>query len=111
MRVNKTKAQAGYYQTGDNERRDDITINGNQVRMGPNSTITPAQPQEQSAYQNFLDIMQGRTGNQGENFGGVRGAIPGQPGKGADVLAAPMPAWANNMQNRRGRPMGYRRGY
>src|SRR5688572_23547588 len=37
------KGQAGYYQTGAGERKT-VSIGGEQIRMGPNTTITPNRP-------------------------------------------------------------------
>ena len=73
------KGQAGYYSTGPNERKV-VTINGQQVRMGPNSTVSPAQQQQAPWWWPF----QQNNSSAGGNLAGVRGAVPNSgPFKGA----------------------------
>lgn len=86
--VTRTKGQAGYYSTGPGEYKNDLTIGGTRVRMGPNSTITPAGPPQTQLQKLFGGLNTILTGNQdlGSPSGttSVQGSVqPGGGGKNA----------------------------
>jgi hypothetical protein len=62
---NKQKHQAGYWQTGENERLT-ISQGGNTIRLGPNSYMEPNRPMQW--WERFLQAPQG-----GGGVTGVRG--------------------------------------
>lgn len=56
VRIPRKKGQAGYYTTGEGERKI-VTINGQQIRMGPNSSISPQQTV--TPMQQFMNSLMG----------------------------------------------------
>lgn len=74
------KQNAGYYQTGENEKLT-IQQGGNTVRLGPNSSLAPTGPM------NFIQKIINSLKPQGGNFSGVRGSV--QPNQKVNGLAMP----------------------
>jgi len=76
--VQRDKGQAGYYQTGENERKT-VTINGQEVRIPPNTTVTPNAPPK-NKFQQFFDVITGNTRTQPSGqTASVGGSLAGVP--------------------------------
>jgi hypothetical protein len=68
IRIPQTKGQA--WATGENERKT-TTVNGQQIRLGPNSNVAP---RTGNAFQDFWKTITGDSPTSGESS--VRGSLP-----------------------------------
>jgi LysM repeat protein len=78
--IQKTKKQAGIYTTGEDERKT-VTVDGQQIRLGPNSTLDTRKPRN-SRFGQFIDMLMGRGQPEPSGTTSIRGAVP-NPYKGA----------------------------
>lgn len=85
--VQKTKNQAGIYTTGEGERKT-VTVDGQQVRLGPNSSLDTRKPQK-NKFQQFIDIITGNASTGPSGTTSVRGSLPSAPSKSFPGLASP----------------------
>lgn len=90
--VQKTKNQAGIYTTGEGERKT-VTVNGQQIRLAPNSQLDTRTPQK-NKFQSFLEtiskspLLQGFYDAPGQaQPSSVRGSAPSKSFPG---LASPV---------------------
>jgi hypothetical protein len=65
----KPNMPAGYYQTGPEERKT-VMVNGQEIRLGPNSTLMPSQTPA-NFYDRFMNMFNNRRTPSG--VAGVRG--------------------------------------
>lgn len=78
LRLPKVKKLAGYWQTGDNERKT-VNVGGQDIRLGPNTTLNTQQAPRMNPFLQWLDILQGGTGGVQQSPSGttsIRGNAP-----------------------------------
>lgn len=80
----RNASSSGSYQTGEGETKTVIGPNGEEIRMGQNSTYTPTRNNNVGLFERIQNLF---APQEGGNFGGVRGSINN---KGINGLASPV---------------------
>lgn len=83
----RNASSSGSYQTGEGETKTVIGPNGEEIRMGQNSTYTPTRNNNVGIFERIQNLFAPQEGTG--NFGGVRGSTNN---KGINGMASPVPA-------------------